>query len=90
MLIMRLIKRYRATIKEPRATIQDLRAINEVHRKINGRLRTENKVLRDHLKHGHWKDNTNGTFTCSVCGGKASKMAWCGLCGAKMDEVTKE
>ena len=38
------------------------------------------------VKHGYWKDNNNGTFTCSVCGGKASKMNWCGCCGAKMDK----
>lgn len=82
-MIMRLIKQYRARIME-------LRVINEVHREINGRLREENKALREQLKHGHWKDNNNGTFTCSVCGGRASKMAWCGHCGAKMDEVTKE
>lgn len=37
------------------------------------------------VKHGYWKDNTNGTFTCSECGGRASKMDWCGCCGAKMD-----
>ena len=38
------------------------------------------------VKHGYCKDNNNGTFTCSVCGGKASKMNWCGCCGAKMDK----
>ncbi len=37
------------------------------------------------VKHGYWKDNTNGTFTCSECGGRASKMDWCGHCGTKMD-----
>ena len=37
------------------------------------------------VKHGYWKDNNNGTFTCSECGGRASKMDWCGCCGAKMD-----
>lgn len=36
------------------------------------------------VKHGEWIDNHNGTYTCSVCGGKASKMNWCGCCGAKM------
>ena len=36
------------------------------------------------VKHGKWMDNCNGTFTCSVCGGKASKMNYCGNCGAKM------
>lgn len=36
------------------------------------------------VKHGEWLDNHNGTYTCSVCGGKASKMIWCGRCGAKM------
>lgn len=33
---------------------------------------------------GHWIDNRNGTFTCSVCGGNASKMDYCGRCGADM------
>jgi hypothetical protein len=37
------------------------------------------------VRHGYWKDNRNGTFTCSVCGGQSSKMDWCGRCGAKMD-----
>ena len=37
------------------------------------------------VRHGEWKDNRNGTFTCSVCGGNSSKMDWCGRCGAKMD-----
>lgn len=37
------------------------------------------------VRHGYWEDNTNGTFTCSVCGGKAHKMDWCGHCGARMD-----
>lgn len=37
------------------------------------------------VKHAIWIDNHNGTFTCSVCGGRASKMAWRGRCGAKMD-----
>ena len=36
------------------------------------------------VKHGEWMDNCNGTFTCSVCGGRASKMNYCGNCGAKM------
>ena len=34
-------------------------------------------------KQGYWKDNCNGTFTCSVCGGKSSRMKYCGNCGAK-------
>lgn len=37
------------------------------------------------VRHGCWQDNRNGTFTCSVCGGKSSKMDYCGRCGAKMD-----
>lgn len=36
------------------------------------------------VKHGEWLNNHNGTYTCSACGGKAPKMAWCGHCGAKM------
>ena len=35
-------------------------------------------------KQGEWQDNHNGTFTCSVCGGKVSKMNYCGNCGAKV------
>ena len=35
-------------------------------------------------KHGEWIDNCNGTFTCSLCGGRAQKMYYCGNCGAKM------
>jgi hypothetical protein len=31
-----------------------------------------------------WVGNCNGTFTCTVCGGRASKMNYCGHCGAKM------
>ncbi len=38
----------------------------------------------DKKRHGHWKDNRNGTFTCSVCGGQSSKMDFCGRCGAYM------
>ena len=48
-------------------------------------LHRSNKVFEAEVKHGHWKDNNNGTFTCSECGGRASKMDWCGCCGAKMD-----
>lgn len=40
-------------------------------------------------KQGEWQDNHNGTFTCSVCGGKASKMNYCGNCGAKLKELGK-
>ena len=36
------------------------------------------------MRSGHWTDNRNGTFTCSVCGGKSSKMDYCGRCGAYM------
>ena len=42
------------------------------------------------VRHAIWIDNHNGTFTCSVCGGRASKMAWCGRCGAKMDGGEKD
>lgn len=104
-MITRLITQYRARIEWLRAVNEAhqaingrlrvennaLKAVNEAHRAINGRLREENKALREQLKHGYWKGNNNGTFTCSVCGGTASKMAWCGHCGAKMDsEVTEK
>lgn len=42
------------------------------------------------VRHGYWKDNQNGTFTCSECEGKSSKMDWCGRCGAKMDGETNK
>ena len=45
----------------------------------------KNKADVVEARHGYWKDNRNGTFTCSACGGQASKMDWCGRCGAKMD-----
>ena len=61
----------------------------------NKKIETEFDVLRAiekaptadvvEVRHGVWKDNRNGTFTCSVCGGQSSKMDWCGRCGAKMD-----
>ena len=35
---------------------------------------------------GEWLDNHNGTFTCSVCGGRAPRMKYCGNCGAKVKE----
>ena len=52
------------------------------------------QTIADHLlangvivrKQGEWQDNHNGTFTCSVCGGKSSKMKYCGNCGAKLKE----
>ncbi len=42
------------------------------------------------VRHGYWKDNHNGTFECSVCGGKSPKKKWCGDCGAKMDKGNKK
>lgn len=45
---------------------------------------------RVEVKQGYWKDNYNGTFTCSVCGGKASKMKYCGNCGAEMNDVVAQ
>lgn len=38
----------------------------------------------DKKRRGYWKDNRNGTFTYSVCGGQSSKMDFCGRCGAYM------
>lgn len=37
------------------------------------------------IRHGFWIHKHNGTFQCSVCGKDASKMKFCGNCGAKMD-----
>ena len=36
------------------------------------------------VRTAYWKHNQNGTYTCSACGGRASKMNFCGHCGAKM------
>lgn len=38
-------------------------------------------------KKGEWQDNHNGTYACSICGGRASKMSYCGKCGAKLKEL---
>jgi hypothetical protein len=40
-------------------------------------------------KEGEWQDNHNGTFTCSVCGSRVSKMNYCGNCSAKLKELGK-
>ena len=37
--------------------------------------------------HAKWTDNTNGTFTCSNCNGKASRGNYCPRCGARMDKL---
>ena len=55
----------------------------------------ENHQVADYLlangvivqKQGKWQDNNNGTFTCSICGGKAPRMNYCGRCGAKLKEL---
>jgi hypothetical protein len=47
----------------------------------------KNKADVVEIKYGYWKDNCNGTFTCSECEGKSSKMDWCGRCGAKMNRT---
>ncbi len=44
------------------------------------------ELSKAEVKYGYWEDNHNGTFVCSVCGGKSSKMKYCGNCGAKMDK----
>lgn len=38
------------------------------------------------IRHGEWTGNTNGTFTCSKCGKRASRGRYCPNCGAKMDK----
>lgn len=40
--------------------------------------------------HAHWKDNKNGTVSCSRCStwfqkGRVPYLRFCGYCGAKMD-----
>ena len=44
--------------------------------------------------HGHWKDNGNGTVSCSRCATWFQKerepyLLYCGYCGAKMDRGTE-
>ena len=53
--------------------------------KVIDRIKSAKAADVVEVRHGYWKDNHNGTFTCSVCGGQSSKMDWCGRCGAKMD-----
>lgn len=49
------------------------------------------KVDMQAVRHGHWIDiGNNGTFRCSVCEKNASKMKYCGNCGAKMDRGVSE
>lgn len=45
--------------------------------------------------HGQWKDNKNGTVSCSRCSTWFQKervpyLRFCGYCGAKMDGERKE
>ena len=61
--------------------------INDVM--CNHTLRTVDYLLANGVivqKQGEWQDNNNGTFTCSVCGGKSSRMKYCGNCGAELKE----
>lgn len=40
-----------------------------------------------YIKHGIWIDvGHNGTYQCSECGQRASRMKYCGHCGAIMDK----
>lgn len=52
---------------------------------IISRIKSQPSADVAEVKHGKWIDNYNGTFICSVCGGKSSNMNFCGRCGAKMD-----
>lgn len=45
--------------------------------------------------HAHWKDNKNGTVSCSCCSTWFQKerepyLRFCGYCGAKMDAQGEE
>lgn len=49
----------------------------------------------DLIKHGHWIENDNGTYSCSECHSWIPNeqhyyARYCLFCGAKMDEVTDE
>ena len=81
---------------EREATLNVLRNLgSRDYRRANGTIADAMKMIMHsaytptadvaNVKHGEWMDNCNGTFTCSVCGGKASKMNYCGNCGARMD-----
>ena len=52
---------------------------------IISRIKSQPAADVAEVKHGKWIDNYNGTFICSVCGGKSPNMNFCGRCGAKMD-----
>ena len=71
--------------------------IELIQKAHDGRVKISSHNLADYLlangvrvqKQGEWQDNHNGIFTCSVCGGKASKMNYCGNCGAKLKKLGK-
>lgn len=65
-------------------------AVHAIIEKINNAPTVDAEPVR----HGHWIENDNGTYTCSEC------QAWipneqhyyaryCLHCGAKMDEVSE-
>jgi hypothetical protein len=68
----------RGGVKTP---TQEMRGAN----KVIDRIKSAPAADVAEVRHGEWVDNHNGTFTCTACRGQSSKMAWCGLCGAKMD-----
>ena len=77
----RLVKHYENCIDE----VKNTNGIAEDFEICLKALKAQPTADVAEVKHGQWIDNHNGTFTCSVCGGKASKMHYCGNCGARMD-----
>lgn len=68
---------------------------NEVVHRVTCELKNLPTVNTAPLKHGRWKDNGNGTVSCSCCATWFQKerepyMLYCGYCGARMDGGTDE
>lgn len=59
--------------------------------RIQARVEKLNVIEAERVvRHGHWKDNGNGTVTCSRCATWFQKeqepyLLYCGYCGAMMD-----
>lgn len=52
------------------------------------------ELLKEQERTGSWKDNGNGTISCSECGTWFQKerepyLCFCGWCGAKMGRSVK-
>ena len=75
------------------AIVADLENISEIlfnngYNSWGNTIRKAIILLKD--GNGTWKDNGNGTISCSECGTWFPKerepyLCWCGWCGAKME-----